>query len=151
MDTKNAALENVSRFKCAYFEYLFVKFPWRSQIMGEKNVSKKIFPTMAVEFIAAKKKNKDFWKITSLGKSKMLWEVHNTHHQSWHLFPVENISKKLGFFFMLFPWVFLHGEQHEHGEEFHTWATKKKRKLLYTFHYTGCLIKESVFHHGLMA
>ena len=58
MDTKNAALENVSRFKCAYFEYLFVKFPWRSQIMGEKNVSKKIFPTMAVEFIAAKKKQR---------------------------------------------------------------------------------------------
>lgn len=42
--------------KCAYFEYLFVKFPWRSQIIGGKTCAEKIFPTMAVEFIAAKKK-----------------------------------------------------------------------------------------------
>ena len=43
--------------KCAYFEYLFVKFPWRSQIIGGKTCAEKIFPTMALEFIAAKKKN----------------------------------------------------------------------------------------------
>ena len=44
---------------------------------------------------------------------------------------------------MLFPWVFLHGEQHEHGEEFHTWATKKKKETIKYFPLYG------VFNKGI--
>ena len=43
--------------KCAYFEYLFVKFPWRSQIIGGKTCAEKNLPYNGTWIYSSQNKN----------------------------------------------------------------------------------------------